>query len=182
MAGFKSFQGFAVMAAFSVVFFASSCKKEEVQDMARETMPKKIGLDVPANFPKPLDDPDNPLTEEGVALGRLLFYDTRLSGSNKLSCASCHHPLLAFSDGLALSNIGESGQSLPRHAPALINLAWATKGLFWDGGSTNLESQAFGPLSSADEMHQNLTELEAELKAIPEYVKRFKQAFGSEVK
>lgn len=168
--------------ACAAIFIISSCKKEEVNDMARETVPKKNALDTPANFPAVLDDPDNPLTEQGVALGRLLFYDTRLSGSNKLSCASCHHQELAFSDGLALSNIGESGQTLPRHAPALMNLAWAKSGLFWDGGSTNLESQAFGPLTSADEMHQNLSELEDELKAVPDYVKRFKDAFGSGVK
>ncbi|MBB4109647.1 cytochrome-c peroxidase [Pedobacter zeae] len=182
MAGLKSFHDFATLVAFSAIFFASSCKKDVVKDMDGETLPKKIGLDIPSNFPKATDDPDNPLTEQGVALGRLLFYDTRLSGSNKLSCASCHRQELAFSDGVARSNIGESGQPLPRHAPALINLAWAKSGLFWDGGSTNLESQAFGPLTSEDEMHQNLSELEDELKAIPDYVKRFKDAFGTGVK
>jgi cytochrome c peroxidase len=182
VANLKSFKGFAMLMACAAIFFISSCKKEEVNDMVGETVPKKIALDIPANFPAVLDDPDNPLTEQGVALGRLLFYDTRLSGSNKLSCASCHHQELAFSDGISLSNIGESGQPLPRHAPALINLAWAKSGFFWDGGSTNLESQAFGPLTSADEMHQNLSELEDELKAVPDYAKRFKDAFGTGVK
>lgn len=138
-------------------------------------------LEVPANFPKPVTDPDNPLTVEGVALGRMLFYDKKLSAGNKLSCASCHHQDLAFSDGIALSSIGESGQKLPRHAPALINMAWMQHGLFWDGGSTNLESQAFGPITNPDEMHQNLYELEAELKAVPDYVNRFKQVFGGPV-
>lgn len=181
MTDLKFFNGFAALLAFSAILFNSSCKKEVINDMERETVPKKLVPDVPANFPAFQNDPDNPLTEEGVALGRLLFYDTRLSGSNRLSCASCHHQELAFSDGVALSNIGESGQTLPRHAPALINPAWAKSGLFWDGGSTNLESQAFGPLTSADEMHQNLSALEDELKAVPDYVKRFKQAFGTDV-
>lgn len=161
-----------------VLLLASSCKKEEAPTADPINVLHPYALDIPTNFPKPLNDPDNPLTVEGVALGRMLFYDQRLSASNRLSCASCHHQDLSFSDGVALSNIGESGKMLPRNAPALINLAWMQNGLFWDGGSTNLESQAFGPLTSADEMHQNLYELEAELKAVPDYLQRFKQVFG----
>lgn len=139
-------------------------------------------LDIPSNFPKFTDDSYNPLTADGIELGRLLFYDKRLSGNNKLSCASCHKQELAFSDGVALSKIGVAGTQLLRHSPALINLAWANNGLFWDGGSTNLESQAFAPLTSPDEMFQNLIELEAELKAVPEYVKRFEKVFGREIR
>ncbi len=159
---------------------ASSCKKDEAPILPEAL--EAASLEVPANFPKAPQDPDNPLTKQGIVLGRLLFYDTRLSGSNKLSCASCHKPELAFSDGIALTSIGESGIPLPRHSPALINLAWANNGLFWDGGSTNLESQAFAPLTSPDEMHQNLSELEYELKQVPDYVNRFKLVFGSEIK
>ncbi len=157
-----------------------SCKKERVNNLNLDQLhPEKLA--VPGNFPAATDDPDNPLTKEGIELGRLLFYDTRLSGNNQLSCASCHHQNIAFSDATVLSNIGVSGKILPRHTPALINLAWATSGLFWDGGSTNLESQAFGPLTSADEMGQNLSELEFELKQVPDYQKRFKLVFGSEI-
>jgi cytochrome c peroxidase len=98
-----------------------------------------------------------------------------------VSCASCHLPELAFSDGVALSNVGVSGNQLHRNAPALINLAWATNGLFWDGGSTNLESQAFAPLSHPDEMFQNLNQLIQELEAKPEYVSLFQKAFAQPV-
>lgn len=138
-------------------------------------------ISIPGNFPAMPATPDNPLTKEGIALGRALFYDTRLSGNNQLSCASCHQQHLAFADPFALSNIGISGKTLHRSAPALINLAWATNGLFWEGGSTNLESQAFGPLTSEDEMHQNLYELVAELNEVPAYITMFQAAFGQEI-
>lgn len=141
-----------------------------------------VRLTVPANFPNYKDDLENPLTIEGIELGRILFFDKRLSGNNSISCGSCHSQNLAFSDGISLSNIGVSGNVLPRHSPALINLAWATNGLFWDGGATNLESQAFAPLTSVDEMHQNLTELEYELKQVPNYVKQFKLVFNDVIK
>ncbi|RZL48014.1 MAG: cytochrome-c peroxidase [Pedobacter sp.] len=163
-----------------VLIITSSCKKEEV--IITDDKPGAVRLEVPANFPKYVDDLDNPLTKEGIELGRLLFFDTRLSGNNKLSCGSCHKQDIAFSDAVALTNIGASGQTLIRHSPALINLAWATNGLFWDGGVTNLESQAFAPLTSADEMNQNLTELEYELKQVPDYVKKFKFVFNGEIK
>lgn len=155
-----------------------SCKKND----AILPVPQAFSLEVPVNFPAVVNDPDNPLTKEGIELGRSLFYDKRLSGNNQISCASCHHQELAFSDGIALSNIGASGKVLHRNAPALINMAWVNNGLFWDGGSTNLESQALGPLTSADEMHQDLNELVRELKADPDYVQRFRFAFNAEIK
>lgn len=162
--------------AFAVILLITAgimaCSKS---DVSRE--PQRVSLEVPANFPAVSDMPDNPLTKEGIELGRLLFYDKRLSGLNQLSCASCHKQELAFSDGLALSNIGASGIRLPRSAPALINMAWATNGLFWDGGSTNLESQALAPLTNPDEMHQELFELVNELRTIPDYAERFRFVF-----
>jgi len=154
-----------------------ACKKTDV----KSPEPTPYVLLVPADFPKLASNTDNPLTQEGVALGRILFYDNKLSGNNKISCASCHLPEKAFSDGVALSNIGVSGKPLHRNAPALINMAWMNKGLFWDGGSTNLESQAFAPLSSPDEMSQNLIELVEELKADPVYPKLFQKAFQHEI-
>jgi len=164
-----------------LLFLFSSCKKDEVIT-ERSPAPTPVKLEVPGNFPPFTDDVDNPLTREGIELGRILFYDARLSGNNKISCASCHRQDIGFSDGVALTAIGVSGKHLERHTPILFNLAWAKNGLFWDGGSTNLESQALGPLTSADEMNQNLTELEAELKAIPDYVKRFNFVFGREIR
>lgn len=170
-----------ISAAILLTFMALSCKKDNVLE-AIDPVLHAVKLKVPAGFPVIQDNLDNPLTAEGIALGRKLFYDVRLSRSNSISCASCHHQDLAFSDGVALSAIGESGLKLERHAPALFNLAWSDAGLFWDGGSKNLESQAFGPLTSADEMHQDLFELESELKRVPEYVSQFKLVFNEEVR
>lgn len=158
-----------------------SCKKEAPQE-EKPVLLHEVQLNLPKEFPQIQTDPDNPLTEEGIDLGRRLFYDVRLSGNNRISCASCHRQELAFSDGLALSNKGFSGRPLLRHAPALFNLAWANQGLFWDGGAKNLESQAFGPLTAEDEMYQDLYELEAELKAVPDYVNRFKLVFKQEIR
>lgn len=173
--GFKAF-------FFSTILLLVSCKKEAAPEVLNPDGLHEVELLRPANFPAVMKQPDNRLTAEGIELGRRLFYDVRLSGNNRISCASCHHQDLAFSDGLALSNQGISGKTLDRHAPVLFNLAWADQGLFWDGGAKNLESQAFGPLTSADEMFQDLYELEAELKAIPDYVNRFKQVFNSAIK
>lgn len=157
--------------------FLAACGKEESVDPE----PLNYQFVVPDNFPQPVWDTENPMTRNGIELGRMLFYDVRLSGNNKISCASCHDQKLAFSDGKALSNTGVSGTVLHRHAPALINLAWANNGLFWDGGSTNLESQAFGPLTATDEMHQDLFELVDELNNVPEYVKRFELVFEDKI-
>jgi cytochrome c peroxidase len=133
---------------------------------------------VPAHFPEPVFDTENPASQAGVQLGRMLFYDNRLSANNQVSCASCHDPLRAFSDGTKQSNAGVSAATLLRHSPALFNLAWANNGLFWDGGATNLESQAFAPLTAHDEMAQDLDQLIIELNAIPVYVSGFQQAFN----
>ncbi|WP_316820908.1 cytochrome-c peroxidase [Pedobacter gandavensis] len=189
----KAAIAFLISAAFhvrSAWFFAilislaifSSCKKEELPEPQDLRGLHPVELLPPANFPALQEHPDNPLTVEGIELGRKLFYDVRLSGNNKISCASCHRQDLAFSDGLALSNQGFSGKQLSRHAPVLFNLAWADQGLFWDGGAKNLESQALGPLTSEEEMHQDLYELESELKAIPDYVNQFRQVFKSEIR
>lgn len=167
-----------------ILFFLAgmtmSCRKEPVAILPDNSL-EHIRLEIPAGFPVIKPNTDNPLTRQGVELGRLLFYDARLSGNNKISCASCHDQSLAFSDGLALTKAGVSGQELERHSPALINLAWAD-GFFWDGGSKNLESQAFGPVTNVHEMQQDLNELEYELKQVPDYEKRFSGIFKDGVK
>jgi cytochrome c peroxidase len=138
-------------------------------------------VSVPDNFPPYVDSQTNPLSRDGIALGKKLFFDTTLSGNNTVSCASCHLPQKGFTDGLALSNLGISGNTLHRNSPTLVNLAWANNGLFWDGGSTNLESQAFAPLAHPDEMFQNLNQLVQELKSNATYVSMFEKAFKQEV-
>lgn len=121
----------------------------------------------------------NLASEAGIALGKKLFFDPVLSANNSISCASCHVPSLAFSDGVALSNKGVSTKPLSRNSPALFNLAWM-QGVFWDGGAKNLESQVFGPLTHPDEMAMDLLELSVRLQKIPEYRKLFKDVWQTD--
>ncbi|MET0401276.1 MAG: cytochrome c peroxidase [Cystobacter sp.] len=122
--------------------------------------------------------PDNPLTPEGIALGRWLFHSPLLSANGRVSCATCHVQEHAFSLDVPLATVGVSGRRLSRHVPTLINLAWMD-GLFWDGGAKNLESLSLGPLTHPDEMGQeDLQALMDRLAGTPEAVQRFERAFG----
>lgn len=116
-------------------------------------------------------------TLEGINLGKMLFFDTHLSGNNQVACASCHLPSQAFADTVALSNRGISGKPLIRNTPTLLNLAWTQQGLFWDGGAKDIESLVFAPLRHADEMGQDLSQLPQKLRALPYYSKLFKKVF-----
>ncbi|MGA6119490.1 cytochrome-c peroxidase [Sphingobacterium anhuiense] len=163
---------------FVVSVLMISCKKEQQGTLENDQAPTPLLLKIPPHFPRPIEMPDNPLTVEGVHLGRQLFYDPLLSANMQVSCASCHHQERAFADGVALTAAGVSGKKLERHSPTLINLAWADQGFFWDGGAKNLESQAFGPLTHADEMGMSLVTLANRLMASELYVNLFQQAFN----
>ncbi|VAW85003.1 Cytochrome c551 peroxidase [hydrothermal vent metagenome] len=117
----------------------------------------------------------NAATTERIELGKHLFFDPRLSGSNFISCATCHNPALGWSDGQPTA-IGHGMQVLGRATPTIINTAYQ-KFQFWDGRATTLEEQALGPIVAAGEMNQPLDELVVELKAIPGYVKMFNSAY-----
>ncbi len=121
----------------------------------------------------------NVASQKGVELGKKLFFDKRISKNGAVSCATCHHADKAFSDGMGLTRAGVSGKALLRHAPALFNLAWYD-GLFWDGGSNNLESQVFGPLIHPDEMGINPGELVKKLRSDSEYPALFKEVWGTD--
>jgi cytochrome c peroxidase len=100
--------------------------------------------------PQPPAPPDNPLTPAKVALGARLFGDVRLSGDGRRSCASCHRPELAFSDGRRRAQ-GLNGEALRRNTPSLWNLAWSSAYL-WDGRAPSLEAQVVMPIAAAAEM------------------------------
>jgi cytochrome c peroxidase len=162
-----------IAAAALLGLLALSCSREPSDDASDEDAEP---VRVPANLGATLPEPDrNPTTAEGVALGRALFFDRRLSGPNTIACADCHQPERCYSDGRVRS-VGASGEPLLRHTPALINLAWAD-GTFWDGGAKNLESQVFGPLASPDEMAADVRTLVAELRADLSLRIAFERAF-----
>ena len=140
--------------------------------------PTPYTLTVPAKFPAlPAAPPDNPLTVEGVALGRQLFYETALSVDNSVSCASCHRQELAFTDGRARA-LGVNGGVSPRGSMSLANLVWEPR-LTWDGAATSLEMQARIPIEKPVEMHQSLATGVARLQANAKYPPLFRKAFGS---
>lgn len=121
---------------------------------------------------------DNPMTSEKVELGKKLFFDRRLSGDGTTSCASCHDPERAFTDGSEISLSYPTTRNL-RNAPTLINVAYA-KHYFWDGRAKTLEEQAEFPIMSPFEMNQNLDFVEEEIRIVPYYREAFKRVFGQE--
>ena len=127
-------------------------------------------------LPKMKHPTDNPWSQEVEKLGKALYFDPRLSGSNWISCVTCHNPGLGWSDGLPRT-IGDGQKELGRHSPSIINSGYFEI-LMWDGRAKSLEEQALGPIAATVEMNQNLDSLLKELKAVPGYVKLFKKAFG----
>jgi cytochrome c peroxidase len=113
-------------------------------------------------------------------LGRTLFFDKQLSGNNQQSCADCHLPAKAFTDGLPKSR-GAEGNFAARNAMPLFNLAWKTS-FFWDGRAASLRQQVLEPIQNPVEMHQTLTNLVAKLqgsKCTNNYPTLFNAAFGT---
>jgi cytochrome c peroxidase len=122
--------------------------------------------------------PDNGITNAGATLGRVLFYDTRLSANDRVSCASCHHQSLGFGDTLRVSP-GVTGTA-SRRTMALANARFNARGRFlWDERAPSLEAQVLLPIQDTLEMGMDLTVLEAKLSAESFYPPLFAAAFGS---
>ena len=134
------------------------------------------GSGLPPQVPTPAD---NLPTPEKISLGKQLFFDPRLSGDDRMSCATCHVPEKAFTDGFKTAK-GAAGRSLKRNTQSLLNVGLYSV-YFWDGRAGSLEQQALAPIAVADEMNQDLDELVRELSAVPAYVKQFQSAFGTGV-
>jgi cytochrome c peroxidase len=132
-----------------------------------------------ATFPIPDLPRDNPLTVERVALGKTLFFDRQLSINNAQSCADCHAPDKAFTDGRRTAR-GAEGDFGTRNAMPLFNLAWK-KTFFWDGRATSLREQVLQPIQNPIEMHESLTNLCTKLRTTDkaDYAALFTAAFGS---
>jgi cytochrome c peroxidase len=133
---------------------------------------------VPAGFPIPALPRDNPLTIEGVALGKHLFHEKLLSRDNTISCVSCHNETQAFSDSPHRFSKGVDGQEGTRNAMPLFNLAWKRE-FFWDGRASSLRQQVLMPIQDGREMHEPLEQLVSKLATAPGYADQFEKAFGS---
>jgi cytochrome c peroxidase len=131
-------------------------------------------------LPSPPIPRQNPQTQNKIDLGKMLFFDTALSLDHSLSCATCHDPDMAYSDGRARA-IGISHTTLRRRSPSLLNSAYNST-QFWDGRAKSLEDQALVPVFSRTEMGmQSPHALLVRLQSLPEYPRRFRQAFGKPV-
>jgi len=139
---------------------------------------KPVEIKAPWGLPPVPIPPDNPPTEETIALGRRLYYDPQLSVDGTISCASCHAPQFAFSDNRPVSK-GVGGKPGTRHAPTVINSAYYSL-QFWDGRAPSLEEQAKGPMTNPVEMAHSLEGVVKHLQADPKYPGFFKLAWGTD--
>jgi len=170
---------------FLLVFFlilTVSCKKEESESIYK---PTPYNLDVPQVFADrilpPLIPSDNTLTNEGVQLGRKLFYDPILSGDGTQSCADCHKQSNAFADNLRFS-VGIDGIEGTITSMPIFNAAWNFgEQFFWDGRAINLEDQALQPVTNPIEMHNTWEKAVSDLQNHAEYPELFQNAFKTDV-
>lgn len=147
--------------------------KPEVDSIVYTQGFEDIGILGKPEFPE-----NNPYTEEKAELGKVLFFDPRLSKSGQISCANCHDPELNWGDARRVS-YGEGRQQGNRNAPSLMNIAYS-KVFFWDGRAETLEDQASFPIKDAKEMNFHIDLATKRLNKIKGYKPYFKKAFGKE--
>ena len=133
----------------------------------------------PLGLPPLPPTPDNPMTAEKVELGKLLYFDNRVSKDGTVSCATCHDPKMAWAQHTPTSE-GISHQKGGRNSPTVINAAYATS-QFWDGRAKTLEEQATGPVENPIEMGHTMEAVVDAFSKVPEYQERFKKVFGTGV-
>ncbi|HKU04544.1 MAG TPA: cytochrome c peroxidase [Bradyrhizobium sp.] len=159
--------GGALLVLAASLHAASSADADRAARMAKFARPSAVP------FPA-----ENPYSPEKAELGRQLFFDPSLSASGTIACATCHHPRLAWGDGLPRA-IGEARTPLPLRSPTMLGAAWL-EAFGWDGKFPTLESIAFTPLSSPANMGRNEVELLRDIAQNPAYRAAFDRAFPGE--
>ena len=171
------FKGHAFFLSCLLMLSIVGCKKEN----AEKYTPTPVKANIPSwaltNTVKYAEPVDNPSTKEGIALGKKLFYDKKLSGNNTMSCSSCHQQANGFSDPRRFS-IGIDGSAGNRNAMPLINLGFSSR-FFWDGREPSIEAQAHDPVSNPIEMNAKWTDVMYSLQNDNMYPILFYQAFGT---
>ena len=162
------------VAAVAGLRFLSGCQKPII---TRELA--TVSLETPSHFPPPLDIfGDNPLSKEGIELGRRLFYEPRLSIDNSHPCSSCHEQVAAFGTFEHDRSHGVFESHTLRNAPVLFNLAWYPQ-YHWEGGIYSLEEQAIHPITGATEMGDQFSNIKRKLEKVPYYQRAFQEVFNS---
>jgi cytochrome c peroxidase len=143
---------------------------------AGRTLPRGL----PADLYELLIPPENPLTDEKVALGRRLYFEKAISADRSLSCATCHDPAKGFADGRKVA-VGIGGKTGTRNSPTVLNAAF-NEFQFWDGRAASLEEQAKGPMVNSVEMGMtDHAAVVAALGAEPQYRDDFRRVFGRDI-
>lgn len=184
-----------LLGALISFIFATACEKEQVLEKEDQTKndskndttsndsldytydPTPYPFDLPSGVPKFEEPDDNPTTEEGVELGRMLFYDPILSGDSSLSCAGCHNQNLSFADSEQFSP-GIDGSVGNRNAMKLVNVAYNEK-FNWHGSTNSLEEQALEPVTNPVEMNAEWPNVVERIQQTERYPKRFGEAFNT---
>jgi cytochrome c peroxidase len=172
---------------FSVIVFQNCTKDKNASSVKGPKLPstpfnyiavfpQHIALALPQQDNTPAN---NPITNDGATLGRVLFYDKSLSRNNTIACASCHKQELSFSDN-AIKSLGFEGGETKRHSMPTLNLRFYRSGkMFWDERANTLEDQVLMPIQDGTEMGMTLTDLQAKISGITYYPELFRKAFGT---
>ena len=154
-----------------------TCKKS---DPIIEKIDTFLGFQKPINFPEPVYNfAANKITKEGFELGRMIFNEPRLSRNNTITCGSCHIQSSAFTQHGHDVSHGINDRLGTRNSPPIMNLAWS-KAFNWGGGVYDLDLQPITPITTHEEMDENLENVYNKLRAMPKYTSKFKAVFGTE--
>lgn len=130
----------------------------------------------PGFIPFPIN---NPYSAEKAQLGKMLFFDQRLSRHFNMNCATCHNPSLGWEDGVPVA-VGDINEPLRRHSQTLLNLAWGQT-FFWDGRAVSLEEQIRGPIEAEAEMNLSMDIVVSRLNKVKGYRQQFNRVFGAAI-
>lgn len=176
---------FIILAFLFSFIILDACKKRELEIPETPEIPDTSTVpNEPyelsyGGLPEPIIPSDNPLTVQGVKLGRMLFYETLLSKDNSISCGSCHSQETAFTDTRRFS-LGVRNLPGGRQAMTVFNMLWNRNEFFWDGRAHLLRDQSLMPIQDELEMDETLQNVVDKLQATDMYPQQFKNAFGTD--
>lgn len=162
-----------VWSALVIMVITVSCAK----DKAIAPEPPFEGFIPPVEFPVPVYNPDQPITEATFSLGRQLFFDPILSIDSTVACSNCHSQVHAFADHNVKLSSGVNGQLGRRNSPPLFNLAWHPN-FMWDGGINHIEVMPIAPITDPTEMGETMANVVQKLRGSEHYQQQFATAFG----